>query len=347
MILPPAFTPSSYPDGTFIPPSPLGVRMIILDIFLMVLTIVFSTLRVIAQRTRQKTLFPEDYLYIGALIVYQAFLALSIATFLSGFGHHIWELNRGQITTVLKMSYSLIILFGTSVGLVKVSICWSVARIFAGPYITLSARALMAMAVLWTIISMIISIILCQPISLSWPLIGFQGKCMNVTVAYNILAVFDVLVHLFILILPIPTLWGLQIPKATRLALIMIFSTGILPMIVSMLRPTGIPNANSMDVTYGRVMGHAWCVAENGISLLVSNNPSLRPFFERTANAITSITHPTTATVSEKQPVAHTEDETHLVRTPPIPFPTQGNHDGETDPGDRSQTPWSSSQAVV
>ena len=125
------------------------------------------------------------------------------------------------------MAFSVILLYAVSLGLVKISICWSLARIFSTPLLVLSARVLMVISTLWALMTMFISLLFCQPISLNWSMV-MGGHCINLKAAYISLACFDVLVDLFILILPFPTIWNLQMSSATRVGLIAIFSLGIL-----------------------------------------------------------------------------------------------------------------------
>ncbi|KAE8361052.1 hypothetical protein BDV27DRAFT_161065 [Aspergillus caelatus] len=249
--------PSSFTDD-IIPLSSIGVKVVIVDVFLIFMTIVFTSLRIISRRLRGQKLFPEDYLHIASMICFQGIGFLSIAMFVRGFGHHIWELQIFHIAPLLKvcvppsgapiarmhqlarppahivvlhllqMYYALMILYAISLGLVKISICWSLARIFSTPLLVFGARILMVVSALWAITTIFISIIFCHTIGLDWSMFSTDEHCLNLTVAYGILAAVDVLVDLFILVLPFPTLWSLQMPKSTRVALTFVFSTGIL-----------------------------------------------------------------------------------------------------------------------
>ncbi|KAE8346156.1 hypothetical protein BDV24DRAFT_158955 [Aspergillus arachidicola] len=178
-----------------------------------------------------------------------------------------------------------------------------------------------------------------------------EGHCLNLSVAYGLLSAFDVLVDLFILVLPFPTLWRLQMPKATRVALTLVFSTGILTMVFGILRPVVIMNLNPTDILYSGLMGHVWTVVENGVAIIVSSSPFLRPVFERVANAFASCANNTRTTTSGKNSTRHTEDERHLVAAPPAAFLGHGNHDAESielsDSHNRRQTMWPSSSSLT
>ena len=65
----------------------------------------------------------------------------------------------------------------------------------------------------------------CRPVSYFWNK-EQEGKCMNTFSYYMACAALNVFTDLVILILPIPTVWSLQLPKRQRLVLIGIFSLG-------------------------------------------------------------------------------------------------------------------------
>lgn len=128
--------------GDIIPPSSKGVRIIIMDVFLMLLAIVFTVLRIISRQLRGQKLFPEDYLHIVSLVgrtwsilskhgfsdrnclnrsasKASAALVLQVSqvkrkgvlsdlivalVFARGFGHPIWQLQIYHITTLIEVS---------------------------------------------------------------------------------------------------------------------------------------------------------------------------------------------------------------------------------------------------
>lgn len=59
--------PSSF-TNYIIPLSSIGVKFVILDAFLIFMTIVFTSLRIISRRLRGQKLLPEDYLHIASMV---------------------------------------------------------------------------------------------------------------------------------------------------------------------------------------------------------------------------------------------------------------------------------------
>jgi hypothetical protein len=67
----------------------------------------------------------------------------------------------------------------------------------------------------------------CKPVKAIWDR-SITGECINITaVGYTggALAIFE---DLFILVLPLPELWSLQLDKKKRLVLVSMFSIGLL-----------------------------------------------------------------------------------------------------------------------
>jgi hypothetical protein len=74
----------------------------------------------------------------------------------------------------------------------------------------------------------LISFLICHPVQMNWNLLTLGGKCGNQTVAFAATGVMDVITDLLILILPIPIVLKIELPRANKIALLVIFCLGIL-----------------------------------------------------------------------------------------------------------------------
>ena len=71
------------------------------------------------------------------------------------------------------------------------------------------------------------SIFSCSPLQKYWnPLL--PGHCISQAVASYITGVFNIISDLYILILPMPCIWGLQLDTGRKLRIMGIFSVGLL-----------------------------------------------------------------------------------------------------------------------
>ncbi|KAF7594010.1 hypothetical protein BBP40_010288 [Aspergillus hancockii] len=192
-----------------------------------------------------------------------------------------------------------------------------------------------------------------QPASTSWSDLAMRGLCGNLRAGYISLAIFDVAVDFLKLVLPFPMLWRLQIPKATRAALTLVFSMGIVTIIVGSIRPAAIIQVDQTDVFYSGVLGHVLTVVENGVAIIVSSSPFLRPILLRVTSGFNSLTRCTKVMTSGKQSSGRTDDERHLVGNIPIILQARGHHDDESMELEVSRTqaqtawPGTSSETVV
>lgn len=142
---------------------------------------------------------------------------------LGGVGNHIWDLTAQQLEMYAKLSFVQQFFYALVVGLVKLSVTWNIKRIFEIQRgVAIAAYVTLACSTAWILQTMLVPIVLCQPISMNWaPSEG--GHCGNSLVAYTSIIVVDILTDLMVLILPIPSLLKLQIANAYKIPLFAIF----------------------------------------------------------------------------------------------------------------------------
>lgn len=71
------------------------------------------------------------------------------------------------------------------------------------------------------------SIFSCQPIHKFWDLTA-PGHCINLEAFWFSFSAFNIVTDIAVLILPIPVLVGLQLPKRQKISLIFVFALGSL-----------------------------------------------------------------------------------------------------------------------
>lgn len=68
---------------------------------------------------------------------------------------------------------------------------------------------------------------LCRPFEFNWNK-NIPGHCADTNPAYEAVGVINLITDLTIVILPMPALWGLQIPAGRKVALTFMFGVGAL-----------------------------------------------------------------------------------------------------------------------
>lgn len=118
--------------------------------------------------------------------------------------------------------------FGTSVGLMKMSICLLLVRVFAPKRsFRIAAWCVLTLCAAWMIMVISIGAGLCRPFSYNWNK-DQQGTCGNLVAAFISIAATDITVDAIIIALPMPWLWGLQMATRTKVGLTLVFALGVL-----------------------------------------------------------------------------------------------------------------------
>ncbi|KAI1204774.1 uncharacterized protein F4807DRAFT_316667 [Annulohypoxylon truncatum] len=89
-----------------------------------------------------------------------------------------------------------------------------------------------------------------------------------------------VVLDLYIFVLPLPILWGLQMTLKKRLRIAAVFATGLLGVISSLvtLRYLVILLHAENDSTWSSTITFIWCIVENNVAIAVSSTPAFVAF---------------------------------------------------------------------
>ena len=116
---------------------------------------------------------------------------------------------------------------------VKLSILLQYLRIFV-PFregslpLFIAIHVCIWITVIFYLLEIFILIFQCNPREKIWNPLITTGHCFNSIALYQASGVFNVLSDFAILILPLPTVWNLQMSLRRRLLLMGVFATGLL-----------------------------------------------------------------------------------------------------------------------
>ncbi|EDU51282.1 conserved hypothetical protein [Pyrenophora tritici-repentis Pt-1C-BFP] len=123
----------------------------------------------------------------------------------------------------------------------------------------------------------------CIPVHAAWDITVTGAKCIPIRSIYLGGSVPNVVLDLFIVMLPIPHVWRLHAPLAQRIVLAGMFALGTFIAVVSLVRLIiflQIPIATQGDVTYNFREIIVWSIVEINIGLTCACLPSLKPAFQ-------------------------------------------------------------------
>ncbi|KAF7952622.1 uncharacterized protein EAE97_002119 [Botrytis byssoidea] len=287
-----------------------GAQVIVIVAVFWTIATISVVLRLHARRMKGIALMIEDWLVVGALIIFYGFGSGDIMLVIfGGSGWHVDQLNPAQLKTAQKVSTKLTLhelelqeqadiyhqvllanqmLYGVGLGLIKCSITIMLIRIFAVPKFRLAGYFVLAMCVSWTVMTILIAFLICRPLGYNWNLQPTAGHCGNTISAYTAVGIVDIITDMMILLLPQPIIWRLQMPTANKIALAALMCFGLFTVAMSVARVVTILNTDFSDFTYN-LYNYIWPVIEFGVAIFVCCGPLLRPILTPIIGALASI----------------------------------------------------------
>ncbi|KAK9420462.1 hypothetical protein SUNI508_06458 [Seiridium unicorne] len=128
----------------------------------------------------------------------------------------------------------------------------------------------------------------CKPLSASWdPTLAATADCLDRGAIYVATAGIGVFTDVILLILPIPTVVGLNIPLRQKVILVLLFTFGSVTLITSIVRLIILlPSLANPDQTYALTQGTLWICIESNLLIMCCCLPTLRRFLRHVAPAL-------------------------------------------------------------
>ncbi|CAG7561211.1 unnamed protein product [Fusarium equiseti] len=125
----------------------------------------------------------------------------------------------------------------------------------------------------------------CQPFNHFWQVTPDPGLICQPTKspAYVLVVVIpNILTDIYLLSIPLPLLWGVNISLRRRLTLMLLFSGALFIMMAGTIRAVTILTAGPE----GAVSGSSWACRETFVAIIVTNLPIIQPLIRKGANFI-------------------------------------------------------------
>ncbi|KAI1739170.1 hypothetical protein F4680DRAFT_149791 [Xylaria scruposa] len=279
----------SDPEATIIPSIttnvvPLvegGTRLVVEAILLVLVTSLWTILRLWSRRLKRVSLAVEDWLHIASLIFFYGLaVAIILSAITGGAGHHLKALQPWHVVRYSEIIFSIEFLYAFSTGLAKISIALMIMRIFTVRHVRIAGICIILLSSGWMIHPFFTGLLLCTPIEANWNPATPGASCGNQYIGFGIVAGLDIINELALLILPIPSLLTLQLRTRYKVALLGVFGTGLITLIITILRIPILLTTDFHDLTFD-TRNQQIVMAEPAAALVVSCSPVLRPLFDK------------------------------------------------------------------
>lgn len=168
------------------------------------------------------------------------------------------------------------ITYKAAINLTKCSILLLYLRLFGiVRWMRWACRGLLGCVIIYCISSMTATIFQCNPVAKAFDK-ARTGTCINLATFWFANAGFSIATDVIVLLLPMPLVYGLEVPRAQKLALMAVFAIGVFVVITSCLRVTTLDVfATSTDNTYD-IANVMWTIIEPNVAIVCACLPTLR-----------------------------------------------------------------------
>lgn len=251
------------------------------SILAIVLTIPVVLARCVARFQISGQIWSDDWTAIMALVLLIGAAGTELASAQLGFGLHFWDVDVHNFTPLLKMFYSMEIIYTWTKNVAKVSILLLYKRVFTAVWFRRGVYVLLAysgvLAVTWTFVLAF----QCNPVALSWDH-SLTGRCLNVNVIGYLGAILSVAEDVAIIILPLPELRKLQISTTKRIGVGVMLAIASFAVVTSIIRLKYLVDfSKSYDASYDNVDAAMWSFIEIICTVICGSLPPLRPWLSR------------------------------------------------------------------
>ncbi|KAF1922967.1 uncharacterized protein M421DRAFT_335586 [Didymella exigua CBS 183.55] len=228
----------------------------------------------------------DDILSAVALILSSSTIGMNAVVFTIGVG---WDFDPSSavylrlvnnLPVIMQITFAFTLIYIWCLAALKLSQLALYIRVFADQ-LRIWVYGVGAVVVIWALTFNFLFIFLCDPISQQWT-IERVGHCMDQMLVLKCLIMTNLFTDLFIVVLPIRSVWQLQMRNTEKFAVLACFSLGGACVIISLARFIQIYTIDLIgNLTGTSLTTFMLCSIELMLAGLCINIPMLRPFYIR------------------------------------------------------------------
>ncbi|KAI9034893.1 uncharacterized protein KD926_005157 [Aspergillus affinis] len=209
---------------------PLGaVQLAVISFIVGPMAIIAVALRLWSRYLQRRTLAATDYLALVALVLAESALSVFLAAgFAAGVGVHLEELLATapqKFALHMKLFVPAQLLWAAANSCVKASILYLYMDLFPNKvFCRLCYGTLFITAAYFTMV-LIETFALCKPVQYNWDK-SIEGHCNGENIAYLVAGIVNLTIDTFIVVLPMPLVFNLQMVLSKKIAVAGMFSLG-------------------------------------------------------------------------------------------------------------------------
>ncbi|KAI0482608.1 hypothetical protein GGR56DRAFT_197644 [Xylariaceae sp. FL0804] len=237
----------------------------------------------------------DDVLAVVALAFSGTTVGLNASVFTSGVGYNFDPSIPQYPKLLINIVYIMQVTFGFELIYLYCLTSLKLSQLFFYRRMFDSSRTMayaiwssIGMVAVWSIAYTFIFIFLCDPIRQQWSMDRI-GHCLNQITVLKSLILTNIATDLVILVLPLRTIWTLQMRLMEKVVVTACFGFGIAVIIIGIVRFVLIFQIDLLgNLTGSSLTTFMLCTLELMLAILCTNTPMLRPWYVRWRNRATN-----------------------------------------------------------
>ncbi|KAF1920182.1 hypothetical protein BDU57DRAFT_436220, partial [Ampelomyces quisqualis] len=243
----------------------------------------FVIFRIVGKRVSHR-LGWDDMTVVSALLLAAVPLGFILSGALDGFGEHLWNLQDGKLSTILRNSkltayafYISWLIYIVVLSLLKVSLLLFYLEIFPTPQFRRIAFCALGFIIVNNCVIFFVTVFACKPVSSFWDRDIKNGKCLNIQSISYAASGSAMVQDLILLALPLTFIRQLQMKRTRKIAVGFMFAIGTFGTVATAMRLPSLSSFKiSIDPTWDYVAATKWSQLELAVCIICNSLPAIR-----------------------------------------------------------------------
>lgn len=275
------------PPGTvpnFIDPPTRATEMVAPSIALTTLALIVVLGRIYTKTFITKSFDLSDWLSIGAIVMAIARTVVNcMAVYIWHLGRHVWDLEPWNFASVKNCQFIMDMIYLVGIMFAKLSILVLYVKVF---HIRRRFRFLCYVMMAFVVVNCVVFFFIyafdCKPVYYTWHFSVDHFDCIEITQINVAIGAINIFTDLIIMIMPLPLVWQLQLAKTQKAGLLVVFSTGALICITTIVREVIVVRTNKeSDQPWVVADEVIWLTVELNIGIICVCMPALAPVWRK------------------------------------------------------------------
>ncbi|KAI4630867.1 hypothetical protein J4E83_002391 [Alternaria metachromatica] len=239
------------------------------------MAVVFVVLRIVGKLVN-KRLAMDDYIVVFALVLCAVPAGCTLAMTERGFGEHLWNLEDGALSPILRYFYISWSTYIAVLGLIKLSLIAFYLEIFQTKSFRITAYIFGAGIIINSTVIVFLTIFICTPVESFWNR-DIKGQCLDIQAVPMANSISAIVQDILLLILPLFFIRNLQMRRYKKVAVCFMFAIGTFGCIATIIRLFVLLTFKiSVDPTWDYVKVTVWTELELAAGFACVSLPSIR-----------------------------------------------------------------------